>query len=987
MNKLTDETKDFQPYILKRLAENDYEIRDQSEYDRKFAIDRDALFRFLYATQPESMAKLEKIFKGETRETVVAAINAEENGKNGSRVGVLKKGVTLSNIHLDLSYYKPTSTINQKAQKLYQSNIFSVMKEVYASDEERIDLVVFLNGLAIFAFELKSETSGQNYQNAIEQYRTERNPETRLFQFKSGVLAAFAMDTQEVYMTSKLDGKSTFFLPFNQGNGEGVLAGKGNPVCENDYSVRYMWNEILQKDVVLEIIWKFVFVEYKEKTDAFGKKKKEVRVVFPRYHQLDLIRKLVADVRVNRTSLNYLLQHSAGSGKTYEIAWLAYRLASLHDENNVVVFNKIVVCTDRVVVDRQLQAAIRMLEPTSGYVRVMNEGCTSADLADALKGGAKIICTTIQKFPYIVDMIDGLKNETFGVIIDESHSSTAGKTMTALTQTLSSEEDKPVDIDEIIMRQIKGAGKQKNVSLFGFTATPKPTTLQLFGRLNSKGQMEAFHIYSMRQAIEEGFILDVLQNYVTYKTLYELNKKIDEDPKYDKKKAKRQIARFVELHPTNIEQRVEIIVEHFREKVMPELGGQAKAMVVTSSREGAVAFKLATDKYLIRKGYKDLQTLVAFSGKVRHEEKEYTEAKMNGFPEKNLPRVFDGNEYQVLIVADKYQTGFDQRKLCAMYVLKKLRGVNAVQTLSRLNRVCPPFDDKKTFVLDFANDYDDMQKAFAPYYTATLLANSVTPGSVYALEAKIDGWLMIDPQEIEEFNEAVLSDKRPAEIKRKVEAKLQRMKKFIVATYSSEEQLDIVKKVRHFIRCYEFLIQATSLVDVQLHKKYVYLTYLLAILDINQPGAGFNLDGKIKANFFRQKKTSEHVGEKVRSNPIVRLPEAERVEVAKPELARLSEIIAEINSRYGSEFDADVTGKAIMQIFALLMKQDKMRKQARNNSFDAFELAYNEGVEGALTEGLEQNQDFYTFLLNNKEERERIFGILAKNAYDLLREE
>ena len=526
MNNVLSE-KDYQKFLLERLADNGYVIRKASHFDRLFAMDREMLMKFLADTQPDTMDYLRKIYKDDLEDTIVSFINAETTKARGSLIDVLKHGIEISNRQLDLMYTKPATTFNPELTKKYGQNIFSVMEEVWASDKERIDVVIFLNGLAIISFELKCNTAGQSYQDAIYQYRTERNPKTRLFLFKSGCLVNFAMDLEEVYMTTKLAGEATFFLPFNMGNGEGVTAGAGNPAFEDRYSVSYMWEDILTKDTVLDLISKFIFVEVKEKVDdETGKVKRSENLIFPRYHQLDVIRKLLADVRENRTAQNYLIQHSAGSGKTNSIAWLAHRLTSLHDADNKIIFDNVIIVTDRVVVDRQLQKAIMGMEHKAGLIRVMDDKCNSTDLAIALNGNTKIIATTIQKFPYIVDSVKGLKNKRFAVIIDEAHSSTAGKDMAAVTMSLGSGEQFDGDVEDMISDEIKRNGKQANVSMFAFTATPKPTTIQLFGRLNTKGQREAFHVYSMKQAIEEGFILDVLQKYTEYSTFYQINKEM-----------------------------------------------------------------------------------------------------------------------------------------------------------------------------------------------------------------------------------------------------------------------------------------------------------------------------------------------------------------------------------------------------------------------------------------------------------------------------
>ena len=988
MNNILSE-KEYQRFIIEQLTDGStgYIERKASSFDRFFAMDKEMFFKFLNDTQSEEMEALRKVYKSDLEDTIVNYINREVTKGSGSLLDVLKHGIEISNLKLNLMYTKPATTFNKELLSKYEKNIFSVMEEVWASDDERIDLVIFLNGLAIMSFELKCNAAGQSYQDAIYQYRTQRNPKTRLFWFKAGCFVNFAMDLEQAYMTTRLTGDSTFFLPFNMGNGEGVNAGAGNPIFKDRYSVSYMWEDILQKDTVLDLISKFLFISKKEKKDELtGKTIKSESLIFPRYHQLDVIRKLLADVRENRTSQNYLIQHSAGSGKTNSIAWLAHRLASLHDEDNKIIFDNIVIVTDRVVVDRQLQKAITSLEHKAGLIRVMDDKCDSEDLNVALNGNTKIIATTIQKFPYIVDKVHDLKNKSFAVIIDEAHSSTAGKDMAAVTKTLGKNDEDFESVEDIITDEIHRNGKQPNVSMFAFTATPKPTTIQLFGKVNPKGQREAFHIYSMKQAIEEGFILDVLQNYTTYDTFYKINKEIEDDPKCKTADAKRQIARFVELHDTNISQRVEVIVEHFRTTVMSELGGMAKAMVITASRQGAVKYRQAFEDYTKRKGYNDIKALVAFSGKVKlpDDDTEYTEASMNGFSEDKLTKEFDKDDYQVLLVANKYQTGFDQPKLCAMYVLKKLKGVAAVQTLSRLNRICPPFD-KKTFVLDFVNTYEDIISAFAPYYTTTLLSNSVTPTAIYDLEAQVDAYTVLDPDDIEKANELFYKKNPSTSEKQKMTFYLQRAKKMI-EKYDLLKQREIVVTMRHFVRFYEFLLQVSCFEDIELHKKYNFITYLLSYIDIKHPGGGFNLDGKIQATHFVQKKAEEHVKSSIVAKPVVKLPTAETFGLTEAKEKRLSEIIAEINSRTGKEYDNDVAVKAMLQIRDILLKSEKLKASAKNNTEKDFEFSYFDDIDNALIEGLAQNQDFFSLLLNNAEIKKEVLGIFAEEIYKSLRE-
>lgn len=987
MNAILSE-KEYQSEILSILRDrNGYTIRNaKTDFDRRFALDREMLFAFLNDTQPETMEKLRKIHKDKLEDTLVSFINGECTKKRGSLLDVLRHGVEISGTRLDLMYTKPATTFNKDLMRKYEMNRFTVMEEVWASDKERVDVVIFLNGFAIITMELKCNYAGQSAEDAVYQYRKDRDPKSRLFLFKAGVLVNFAMDLNTVFMTTRLEGEKTFFLPFNKGNGEGVNAGAGNPPCDDDYPVHYMWDDILTKDSVLDLISKFIFVQTAEKeNEKTGKLDIKETVIFPRYHQLDAVRKMLASVSEHRTEQNYLIQHSAGSGKTNTIAWLAYRLATLHDADNKIIFDNVIIMTDRVVVDRQLQKAIMGMEHKSGFIRVMGEDCNSNDLAIALNSNTKIIATTIQKFPFITDSVKGLNNKHFAVIIDEAHSSTAGKDMAAVTQSLGSGDEEYKDMEDAIADEIARNGKQKNVSMFAFTATPKPTTLQLFGTLNAKGQREAFHLYSMKQAIEEGFILDVLQNFTTYQTFYHINKEIEEDPKMQTVSAKRQIARFVELHETNISQRIEVIVEHFRTTVMSELDGHAKAMVITPSRAAAVKYRQALEEYCTKKGYTNIRALVAFSGKVKlpDDEKEYSEAGINGIPEDRLTKEFDKDDYQVLLVADKYQTGFDQPKLCAMYIMKKLRGVNAVQTLSRLNRICPPFE-KKTFILDFVNSYEDIIGAFSPFYTTTLLSNSVTPNAIYDIEAQIDAYVIMDPYDIESVNEILYKEKATPADKKKINFCLNKSQK-LVEHYDLIKQHEIVMEMRHFIRFYEFMIQASCFEDIELHKKYNYIILLLAHINIKHPGPGFDLDGKIRATQFVQKKQEEHTNPNMTAKPVVKLPSAETFGLTPAKEERLSQIIDEINSRTGKSYDNDVAVKAMLQIRDILLKSEKLKASAKNNTVKDFEFSYFDDIDDALIEGLEQNKDFFSLLLNDEEMKREVLGIFTEEIYNSLK--
>lgn len=989
MKTIINERYEFQQFILNELeSKNGYIVRDaKKHYSPQLAMDKELLIKFLETTQKDEITAFRKIYKDKADETLINTINAQIN--NLGLIRVLKEGIELSKGHkLYLMYRKPASLKNPKLLNLYNQNLLSVMEEVVISDKERIDLVVFLNGLAIMAIELKSNASGQNIDDAVEQYRTQRDPKNRLFLFKSGTLINFAMDFYEVRMTTKLDREKTYFLPFNIGKGEGIECGAGNPIIKGKYSVSYMWEDILQKDTVIDLISHFIYINKEQEKDPISDTFKiKEKIIFPRFHQFDAVRKLLADVRENRTSRNYLIQHSAGSGKTNTIAWLAHRLASLYDSEDKNIFDTVLIVTDRVVVDRQLQEAVQRLDHKTGVIRVIDDNCSSDDLRRALEDKTKIIGTTIQKFPYILDNVKALSDRTFAVIIDEAHSSTAGKNMAALSRTLNKEDLESEDTLDILEKTIKKSGKQSNMSVFAFTATPKATTLQLFGTLNKQGYYQAFHLYSMKQAIEEGFILDVLTNYTEYKTFYQLNKTILEAPELKTLEAKRKIARFVALHETNIAQRVEIIIEHFRTSIMQELGGTAKAMVITSSREEAVKYKQAFEKYVTDHNYTNIHALVAFSGKVKIEDDdtEYTESGMNGFSEEKLPEKFNSEDYQVLLVANKYQTGFDQPKLCAMYVLKKLKGVAAVQTLSRLNRICPPYA-KKTFILDFKNTYEEIKDAFAPYYTATFLANSVDSSSIYELQNKVDGYHLIDNYEVDRLADYLLAKgkldkKQQIDIQNSIHRVADRFKKL-----GEKDQKEFRAAVRGFIRCYEFLIQSTCLSDVELHKKYLFLTVLLDQLNIGGTGTGVDLRGKLSATGFIQKKEKEILTPQQISKSFIHLARADGFMITEDKTEKLSEIIEELNHRLGKNFDSDVVVKSMLQIKDLLLKSKQLRASAKNNTEKDFAFSFYDSVDEALMDGWNQNKEFFSLLLNETGIQKEILGIFIPEVYRQLRQ-
>lgn len=983
--------KDYQHYFVDRLVkDNGFVRRENKHIDQAMAMDVGMLIEFLGDTQPKAMAALAKTY-GAKRDAIIAAkVNQLLTQKaGGGLLAAFKHEVTIGTTKLKLLYRPQETRKNKAASELAAKNVFSVAEEVWSkAKEERVDVVVFVNGLVFASFELKcnclTSGAGQTVEDSVRQYREHRDPKDRLFLFRAGCLVNFAMDLFEVQMATRLDGLATTFLPFNKGCGEGIERGKGNPVEDDKFPTAYMWEDIFTKPTLLEILTKFIYLKKGKKKDPVTKKKYEVEdMIFPRFHQLECVRSVLADVKKNGTSRNYLIQHSAGSGKTNSIAWLAYRLSSLHDDADQAIFDKVVIMTDRRVVDRQLQKAIAAIDHQNGQIELIDEDKTSADLKKAILGNTPIVATTIQKFPYVLKQLDATKKKRYAVIIDEAHSSTAGMNMAAVTKVLGWDAAKFKDADELLQAELKGLGKQDNVAMFAFTATPKPETLNLFGEPTANGKNGAFHLYSMKQAIEEKFILDVLENYIEYQSFYTIVKKVKDDPAYKSKKAAAKIVRFAMLHETMIAQRVEVIVEHFRACVMNGLGGFAKAMVVTSGREEAVRYSFAISRYIEEKGYTDMRALVAFSSSVKVDGKEYCESGLNGFSEKKLPDKFeDVDENKVLIVADKYQTGFDQPFLSAMYVLKKLRGINAVQTLSRLNRICKPWD-KTTFVLDFVNTVDDMKSAFAPYYTATLLVNTVTVEQLYDMKTEIEGAGLVTKSEVDEFWKLSCEVKNPAAQIKAVNICKQSKDRFEKIADETERQ-ELVRLMRRFVKSYNFIVQASLLKDEDMHKLKCFVATLIPMLLPGSPTDNFSLKDKIDAVNIWQKKVKETVKATIVAKPDVALKTGEGADVQEDVEKKLSEIIKDINQRTGKNLNSDAGVKSLLQAGDHALEDEKVVQCALNNQFTDFKTAFvNKFGFEMLAKAYEENKELYDHILDadNEATQDAVLEALAELVY------
>jgi type I restriction enzyme R subunit len=979
----------FQKIILKYLVQtNHYRQGTNASYDMTYAIDKESLFSFLNDTQPDKVEKLRKLLPS-FEEPLMKRIREEIHDR--TLIDVLKRPLKFNGVSFDLLYRKPNTGMNPNASNLYSKNVFSVTEElVYGTAAEgeeagRVDLVVFLNGLPVLCFELKSEYSGQDYRDAILQYRNDRSPEERLFKFKEGVFAAFAMDLSNVFFTTRLKGTETFFMPFNRGNKDGA----GNPQPSDDIATSYIWKDVLTKDSLMNIIENYLVLETQTKIDRkTGKKKVSETFIWPRWHQRQEVEKIIGDIKQNKTGKNYLIADSAGSGKTFSIAWLAHRLSWLHDEEDKNVFDTVIVITDRLVVDDQLQHAVLSIDHKTGSIAVMDNHCNSSDLADALNGDIKIIVSTIQKFSYILTKINKMRERKFAVIIDECHSSTAGQDMLAVNTALSKDEES--DEEDAINSQMalftKAHGKQANVSMIGYSATPKASTLSIFGTLGPDGKKHPFCQYTMKQAIEEGFIFDVLKNYTTYKTFYEINKKMADDPAINKKLGKKAIMRFVDLHPTNIAQKIEIIVENFRDNIMAKIGGRAKAMVITDSRPSAVLYKKAFDEYIIGKGYNDIRALVAFTGevKIHNDPIKYTEVSMNGgqISEEALPDVFDGDDYQVLLVADKYQTGYDQPLLEAMYVDKTLNGIKAVQTLSRVNRVCK--GKEQPFILDFKNTYEDIVKAFKPYFKTTQLVNDLDPNKIYSLEREIDDSEILDVDDIAAYCAIIRKDDLTESEKTRAYSLVMKAKMRFDSIEEKDSRFKLRSGIKAFLRLYEWIMVASSFSDNDLFEKYVFLKRLVKVIDVGGEPDGIDLSDKIVLLKIQQKKTAEITSSNPQSDPnlVLHAPRSKTPEQEEKE--RLSVLIQEMNELFHTEFDKGITENTVKQIEDLLTEDNELKVSALHNTKKDFMFALSKKFDETLVKGSDQSQKFYDLLLDNEEAKKKFIDFIATVIYDKL---
>jgi type I restriction enzyme R subunit len=952
-----------------------YRRRKPEDYDRTLCLVPRDVVDFVLATQPKEWQKLAQHHGTAVREQFLKRLAAEIERRGA--LDVLRNGLKDSGCKFRLAYFRPASGLNEETRRLYAANLFGVVRQLHYStkNENSLDLVLFLNGIPIFTAELKNPLTGQTVEDAIRQYKTDRDPREPLFAY-GRCLAHFAVDPDLVYVTTHLAGAGTRFLPFNQGK----FGGAGNPSVpptRGGYATAYLWDETWSRDSVLDLVRQFIHEV--EEEDEKGRKTGRRSLIFPRYHQLDCVRKLVADARTRGAGQRYLIQHSAGSGKSFTIAWLAHQLATLHDANDRRVFDSIVVITDRRVLDRQLQTTMRQFEQTLGVVE--NIDTTSRQLKDALESGKTIIVTTLQKFPVIAEEIGDLPGRRFAVIVDEAHSSQSGESTKSVKAVLSARSLEAAEAEEAgaatpqeelestILAEMKKRRWPPNLSTFAFTATPKPETLELFGTKRDDGKFQPFHLYSMRQAIEEGFILDVLANYTTYKAYWRLFKKVEDDPRYDKRKAQYLLKSFVELHPHAIADKVRIMVEHFAARVQGEIAGKAKAMVVTRSRLHAVRYKLAMDKYLAERGY-PFKALVAFSGTVEDGGQSYTESGMNGFLEAQTARTFEQPEYRFLIVANKFQTGFDQPLLHTMYVDKKLGGVNAVQTLSRLNRTHP--EKRGTMVLDFANEADEIKAAFEPYYETTLLSEATDPNLLYEIQTRLADFPVYTHADVEAFARVYFDPKATQDRLYAVLAPV--VERF--RTLPDEERHDFRGQLGDYVRLYAFLAQVLTFADADLETLYVFARHLRRLLPADRAELPREVQQNIDMESYRIQQTgSRRIGLERRPGVLDPAGTKQAHGVAPEELEALSRIIAELNERFGLNLGPEhrVT---LGQMMAKLDGDAALDAAARVNTRENVRLTFDQKVEQVIQEIVDSNFDLYKRITDDRAFGEAIKTLL-----------
>lgn len=935
--------------LYNKFSPGGYRERKNHDFDVDMCLIPEEVLEFVKETQQDQWQKLVNYEEDNAEEKFLQELDRQIKKKGA--IEVLRNGLRLSGARFQqLAYFKPATDRNKKAVENYEKNIFSVIRQLqYKGTKHSVDLAIFLNGIPIFTAEVKGEYTQQDVVDAKKQYKQDRDPRDKLFN-PGRCLVHFAADPEEIYMTTEVDGYDTKFLPFNKGHDHGA----GNPPNPAGYRTTYFWKYLLSPDSVLGIVQSFI-TEFRERDDEGDLTDNEF-LVFPRYHQLQAVRKCVDDVERNGAGERYLIQHSAGSGKTFTISWLAHQLAELHNNENDVIFDSVIVISDRRVLDDQLQHHLKQFSQVEGVVENVEDN--SQQLKEALESGEKIIVTTIHKFDYIVEEIDDLSDRNFAVLIDEAHSSQTGELKDSQTRALSQkDEEEDMSVQDRINQDMEGRGALDNVSSFAFTATPKEKTLEMFGEELEDGSYEPFSLYSMRQAIEEGFILDVLQNYTTYEDYFNLLKTIKDNPEFEESKAKRLLKSFVDTHELVIEKKTEIIVEHFVNEVMHKINGKAKAMVVTGSREQVVKYKQAFDEYISENNY-NFKALAAFSDFTLDGEK-LTEKKVNPDLDQKIEDEFEEDESRIILVADKFQTGFDQPLLHTMYVDKNLGGVKAVQTLSRLNRTRSDKDD--TMVVDFRNDPEDIQKAFERFYTKTRVKQATDPQLVYDLEDELRDFGLFRKSEVEGFAELWYgTDTNQDQLSAVLDPVKDRYE-----NADEEKQDKFRKKLKDFIQLYSFLVKVVDFRDEELQKLYQFSRVLYRKLPIERGDMPNEVKQYVDLDQYHIKEAEK---EKDRSlgnsenDPDGGMGPTHKVKDGKSsdneKKSPLENIVEMLNKQFG--YEADKQDKAfIKHLRDRLEENAALKETVEKNSTEKAKMKFKEVKKREMLKIIDQNTEFF----------------------------
>lgn len=970
--------------IVRWLVEhNGYEQGTNADYNREYAIDETRVFCFLQDTQPDSLEKL-GVFQAEIKKRQFLNRLQGEIAKRGI-IDVLRNGVKIYPANLIMFYLTPTEN-NAKAKEMYEKNIFSVTRQLmYSNDSTRLalDMCVFINGLPVITFELKNQLTKQDVEDAVQQYKTDRDPRELLFQFKR-CMVHFALDDARIKFCTKLDGKNSWFLPFDKGYNDGA----GNPPNPDGIMTDYLWKDILTKDKISRIIENYAQVVVEEDPET---KKKTVKQIFPRYHQLDAVESLLKDVKTNGIGKRYLIQHSAGSGKSNSISWLAHQLIGLEKDGHPIV-DSVLVVTDRRILDKQIRDNIKQFMQVANTVAWAEH---SGDLRKAIQGGKRIIITTVEKFPYVVPDIGATHKENhFAVVIDEAHSGQSGRNSANMNLALSGLATvDEVDNEDKINAMMEGRKLLTNASYFAFTATPKNKTLETFGMLvvdengnpilNEDGELQyrPFHSYTMKQAIQEGFILDVLKYYTPISSYYKLMKTVQDDPMFDKKRAQKKLRSFVESDSYTIAQKAEMMVEHFHEQVISKgkIGGQARAMVVTSSIPRCIEYYFAINKCLEVR-HSPYKTIVAFSGEHKYQGQELalTSAGLNGFPDAKIPKTLKTDPYRILIVADMFQTGFDEPLLHTMYVDKILYDIKAVQTLSRLNRCHPQKHD--AFVLDFANSPDMIEKSFSRYYRTTLLSGETDPNKLYDLIAMMEGYQVYSDKDVESLVNLYLDGAE--------RDKLDPILDFCVVAYKgleTDDQIKFKSSAKAFCRTYGFLGAILPYGNAEWERLSIFMNLLIpklpsprdddfseGILDV------IDLDSyRLEAQESMSIKLADEDAE------VAPVPAGSAGHIVNPEMDYLSMILNDFNDMFGNIDwkEPDNVRKQIIAIPDMVAKDEKYRNAMKNSDKQNARMESERALQQVIFSVMADNMELFKQFQDNPSFKKWLSDLVFNTTY------